>query len=290
MIGIFDSGTGGLTILEACRRRLPDQSFLYLGDHAAAPYGHLENEEILALTIAGVRTLFQEGCDLVILACNTAAAVALRRIQQEWLPENYPERRVLGVLVPMVEAVTGTPWSASREPAGTPRLPETLVLFATTKTVAAGSYLEEIEKRAPELRVVQQACPGLVAAIEEAAAPDAIAKLVDGFVGAALEKVGATPPASAILGCTHFPLVARDFAHALPAGTRVHAQPRAVAEALAGYLGKHRRFAEGGTQGAVIYMTTSRPEALSGLRRCFPMLAPKFVSLADLEKGCFDRA
>lgn len=288
MIGLFDSGTGGLTILEACRRRLPEQSFLYLGDHAAAPYGHLENQEILALTIAGVEALFQAGCGLVVLACNTAAAVALRRIQQGWLPQHYPERRVLGVLVPMVETVTGSPWSASQEPAGAPRRPETLVLFATTKTVAAGSYLEEIEKRAPELRVVQQACPGLVAAIEEAQAPDAIAKLVDGFVRAALEKVGDRPPASAILGCTHFPLVEEDFAHALPAGTRVHAQPRAVAEALAAYLRKHSRFAGKGSQGSITYMTTSRPETLFGLRRCFPILAPKFVALADTAKGCFD--
>src|SRR5512143_3424185 len=112
MIGVFDSGHGGLTVLRALVDHLPDRRFAYLGDHANAPYGNRSPEEIYRCTLAGVERLFGLGCRLVILPCNTASALALRRLQQSWLPVAYPERRVLGVLVPMVEAITGVPWMA----------------------------------------------------------------------------------------------------------------------------------------------------------------------------------
>ncbi len=107
---MFDSGHGGLTVLRALVARLPERVFLYLGDHGHAPYGEREDAEIHDLTRANVTRLFDRGCALVLLACNTAAAVALRRLQQDWLPGAYPDRRVLGVFVPMVEAVTQVPW------------------------------------------------------------------------------------------------------------------------------------------------------------------------------------
>ncbi|MEE8505577.1 MAG: glutamate racemase, partial [Kiloniellales bacterium] len=106
MIGVFDSGHGGLTVLRALKARINGHGFAYLGDHANAPYGERAPEEIYDFTVANVERLFGLGCRLVLLACNTAAAIALRRLQQDWLPTAYPERRVLGVFVPMVEAVT----------------------------------------------------------------------------------------------------------------------------------------------------------------------------------------
>ena len=121
MIGVFDSGHGGLTVLRALVARLPEQVFLYLGDHGHAPYGEREDAEIHDLTRASVTRLFDRGCRLVLLACNTAAAVALRRLQRDWLPSAYPDRRVLGVFVPMVEAVTEVSWDLESPPGGRAR-------------------------------------------------------------------------------------------------------------------------------------------------------------------------
>lgn len=258
MIGVFDSGSGGLTILEALHRRMPDQDFLYLGDHANAPYGHRSNERIVDLTRDGVETLFEAGCSLVILACNTAAAVALRTLQQKWLPRAYPGRRILGVLVPMVEAITGVPWS-QEHPGENITRPDgkTILLFATQKTVNSGAYLEEVAKRAPNIRLVQKACPGLVDAIEGAAGPRPLTGLIEGYVLEALEDAGGKPDA-ALLGCTHFPLVRPYFEAALPEGVELLSQPNVVATSLEGYLKRHPEFAHKGS-GKVKLLTTGRP-------------------------------
>ncbi|WP_417451648.1 glutamate racemase [Kordiimonas sp.] len=239
MIGVFDSGSGGLTILDALHRHMPEQDFLYLGDHANAPYGHRSNEQIVEMTRTNIRTLFEAGCSLVVLACNTAAAVALRTLQQQWLPEAYPDRRILGVLVPMVEAITGVPWSQQHPGeviSQTPR--KTILLFATQKTVSSGAYLEEVAKRAPNIRLVQKACPGLVDAIEGASGPRPLAGLIEGYVAEALEDAG-TRPDAALLGCTHFPLVRSYFEQALPQGMELLSQPYVVANSLADYLRRH---------------------------------------------------
>ena len=155
MIGVFDSGYGGLTVLRALVGALPDRTFLYLGDHAAAPYGNRSPDEIVMLTRTAVERLFGSGCRLVVLACNTAAAIALRKLQQEWLPIAYPDHRILGVLVPMVEAITGQSWMS--DPSGarreSPFRPaRTVAVFATRQTVASNAYPGEIGKRAPEYR------------------------------------------------------------------------------------------------------------------------------------------
>ncbi|MEE9208969.1 MAG: glutamate racemase, partial [Kiloniellales bacterium] len=149
MIGVFDSGHGGLTVLGALVARLPERGFIYLGDHGHAPYGERSPAEIAELTVANVERLFAEGCRLVLLACNTAAAIALRRLQQEWLPGAYPGRRVLGVFVPMVEAVTAVPWKLQEPPAGARREPALVGVFATRRTVESGAYAREIGLRAP---------------------------------------------------------------------------------------------------------------------------------------------
>jgi glutamate racemase len=116
MIGVFDSGHGGLTVLRAFPEQFPNRSFLYYGDHAHIRYGDRRSVEFVALTRAAVDLLFKRGRRLVILACNTAAAVALRTLQREWLPKHYPDHRILGVLVPTVEALTGLPWQSNEPP------------------------------------------------------------------------------------------------------------------------------------------------------------------------------
>ena len=242
MIGVFDSGHGGLTVLRALKARLKGHGFAYLGDHAHAPYGERDPEEIYDFTVANVERLFGLGCRLVLLACNTAAAVALRRLQQDWLPTAYPERRVLGVFVPMVEAVTNVPWQIEVPVPAVLPAARLIGVFATRRTVESGAYGREIARRAPDVRVVQQACHGLVARIEEDAPAQAIAPLVVGFVAGLLAQAEGPPPDSVILGCTHYPLVAGTFAEALPPQVRIFAQPELVAASLADYLTRHPEF------------------------------------------------
>ncbi len=282
MIGVFDSGHGGLTVLRALVARLPERVFLYLGDHGHAPYGERADAEIYDLTRASVTRLFDRGCRLVLLACNTAAAVALRRLQQDWLPGAYPERRVLGVFVPMVEAVTEVPWHleappTDAQPAGARREPAVVGVFATRRTVASGAYPREIARRAPQIRVVQQACPGLVALIEAGAAPVDLEAAIVGPVGDLTAQLEGAVPDSVILGCTHYPLVAEAFAKALPAGVPLYSQPALVAESLAGYLTRHSEFdAPAAPRAATRFLTTGDPAAVAALAKRFFGAALRF--------------
>lgn len=239
MIGFFDSGSGGLTIMEGCRKVMPDASFVYLGDHANAPYGHRDNQAIVDLTKAGVDALFKQGCTLVVLACNTAAAVALRTLQQEWLPQAWPDRNILGVLVPMVEAVSGVAWADEQPSQESAKDVRNIILFATRKTVESGAYAEELAKRAPNLTLIQKACPGLVDAIEGGAGQLPLAGLVKGYVDEASEGLGSGRFDTAVLGCTHFPMVEHLFRQALGADMPLYSQPDVVAEALVRYIAAH---------------------------------------------------
>lgn len=264
---MFDSGHGGLTVLRAVLARLPGQPFVYLGDHANAPYGGRSPEDVFHLTRRGVEALFDQGCRLVVLACNTAAAAALRRLQQQWLPIAYPDRRVVGVLVPMVEAITRVPWRA-RTPAAEPPPAETVAVFATAGTVATGAYSREVALRAPTVRVYQQACPDLVPLIERGAGDQALRPVVGAHVAALAATMRRATPDAALLGCTHYPLVAHLFAEALPPGVRILDQPAVVAESLAGYLRRHPAFAGDGP-GDVRYLTTGDAERVDPLARRF---------------------
>jgi glutamate racemase len=242
-IGVFDSGHGGLTILRGLIDRLPRQRFIYLGDHAHAPYGSRPPAEIVALTRRNVTRLFELGCRLVILACNTAAAVALRQLQQGWLQETYPDHRILGVLVPMVETIARTSWYSDLPDRSLPA--ETVAVFATQATVDAGSYAIEVHKRAPQLRVVQRACPELAGLIEADAGDAVIAPIVARHVAALIGEAGGAPD-KAVLGCTHYPLIQHLFRASLPPETEILSQPRRVAESLTAYLWRHpdyRQFA-----------------------------------------------
>ena len=259
MIGVFDSGHGGLTVLRALVRELPERGFVYLGDNAHAPYGDRTPEDIYRLTLACLERLFGFGCRLVVVACNTAAAIGLRRLQQTWLPLHHPDRRVIGVLVPMVEAVTGVPWMAEIEAGRHRGEPRTVAVFATRLTVQSGAFVHEIRKRAAEITVVQQACPALVRLIEQAAPLAQLRPAVQHYTAELMETLNAIPPSAAILGCTHYPLVQNLFAEALPNGVELLSQPEITAKSLAAYLVRHPEFDR--ADGQPIRFYTSGPAA-----------------------------
>lgn len=269
MIGVFDSGVGGLTVLRGLVRELPGRSFVYLGDNAHAPYGDRSPEEIYRLTLAALERLFGLGCRLIVMACNTASAVGLRRLQQDWLPRAHPDCRVIGVLVPMVEAVTGVPWSTPQAPAGRPLgVARTVAVFATRPTVESGAFVREIGKRAPEISVVQQACPRLVPLIEHGGSATALREAVEHDVDALLARTHGAAPDAAILGCTHYPLVQPLFAAALPAGVRLLSQPAVTAASLRAYLVRHPDLDAAGPAPARFY-TTGPADAVAGLAARF---------------------
>jgi len=277
VIGVFDSGHGGLTVLRALADRLPGHGFVYLGDHANAPYGERDAEDVYRLTVANVERLFRLDCRLVILACNTAAAVALRRLQRTWLDDAWPGRRVLGVLVPVVEAIARQPWHVEVPHTGPDAPQETVAIFATRRTVESRAYVGEILKRAPDVLIVQQACPGLVDAIEAGAPERDIDSIVEGFVARLLDGMQGVLPDVAVLGCTHYGLAARAFRKVLPSGTVILHQPQLVAESLSDYLARHGEFAaEPEEAGVVRFLTTGDPVVVSRLARRFYGAAAAF--------------
>jgi glutamate racemase len=259
-IGVFDSGLGGLTILSALATALPGQDFVYLGDNANAPYGWKAPTEIYELTIAGVERLFREGCGLVLLACNTASAVALHDLQVNWL--NPATNRVLGVFVPVIEHLTRRDWGDNTPPTHTGL--RDVALFATPATVRSGAFPRELRFRARDVTVVPQACTGLVEAIE-AGDLDRAAGIARDHVAALLARLPV--PQSAVLGCTHYPLVEAAFRAALPPTTTLVSQPDLIAASLRDYLKRHPRFA-GGT-GAVRYLTTGDPATVGARAAAF---------------------
>ncbi|HMA16435.1 MAG: glutamate racemase [Bacteroidota bacterium] len=270
MIGVFDSGHGGLTVLHALTRRLPGEGFIYFGDHGNAPYGPRPEEEIYALTLAAVERLFAEGCLLVLLACNTASAIALRRLQQDWLPTAAPERRVLGVFVPMVEVLAGVSWRDGTKVSGKVAPDGMVAVFATQRTIHSGAYPFEIGLRAPHMRVVSQACPHLAAAIEADEPESVLRSLVAGYVAAMLQQTEGRAPDAAVLGCTHYPLVAHHFAEALPPQVLLLDQPDIVADSLADYLTRHDRFAARTEEaGHRRFLTTGDPARVSAFASRF---------------------
>ena len=267
-IGVFDSGIGGLSIHKALVARLPHADFVYLADQAMTPYGGRPGEEIVALTRAGCERLFAEGCDLVVLACNTAAAVALRRLQQTWLPD-YRRAigrwvNVLGIIVPTIEAGTGLPWEHEAERRGDKieRL-DVLGIFCTPATAASRVYEIEIDKRSEDVAVFCEPCPNLARDIEDGLAADRLAASIAGHVADLTRRVG-RPPDRAILGCTHYEITAEMFRAALPAGTPLIHQPRATADALALYLERHPDF-DPGRGGDRRFLTTGEAGRQNGL-------------------------
>jgi len=271
-IGVFDSGVGGLSVHRALVRKLPAADFIYLGDQANAPYGGKSGEEIVELTKAGCVRLFDEGASLIVLACNTASAIALRRLQQTWLPSYRKSLsrpvNVLGIIVPTIEAATGLPWEHESERRGDKvEKVDILAVFATRATVASRVYEIEIDKRRQDVAVFSEACPGLAQMIEDGAGAVDLAKTIDAHVKAITTRIG-RPPDRAILGCTHYELVADIFRAALPRGCPIIHQPAATADAVERYLERHPEY-DPGTGGARRFLTTGEPGAQNALVEAF---------------------
>ncbi|MCM1029104.1 MAG: glutamate racemase [Pseudoflavonifractor sp.] len=251
-IGIFDSGYGGLTILSAIRRRLPQYSYLYLGDNARAPYGTRSFDIVYQFTLEAVKALFERGCHLVILACNTASAKALRTIQQRDLPQIDPSRRVLGVIRPTVETLGSISHTGH------------IGIFATQGTVDSHSYDMEIAKLHPSFTVTSMACPMWVPLIENGEAADPGADyFVDKYVGRMLRATEGNID-TIILGCTHYPILYPKIRQAVPPAINVISQGEIVANSLADYLERHPEMERRCRIGATCtYLTTESPEKFS---------------------------
>lgn len=253
-IGLFDTGHGGLTIYKSLKAAMPHQSFVYLGDHAHAPYGQRSGADILALTKNAIAMLFEQGCPLVVLACNTATAVALRSLQQNWLPQSaYKANRVLGIIAPTVEAATGVNWGDAQHQT---QQNDVLAVFATQRTIESGVYEIEIRKRSPKVEVVQQICAHLAGAIEEGASEAVLEEQVRDAVAACLKQTHGRALSRAILGCTHFPIVEHLFKKYLPSETQILSQGPAVAARLTDYLNRHPEFAKHGQNSADRFITS----------------------------------
>lgn len=225
-IGVFDSGYGGLTILHEIRQLLPQYDYMYLGDNARAPYGSRSFEVVYKFTRQAVLKLFEQGCHLVILGCNTASAKALRSIQHRVLPELCPDRRVLGIIRPTAESISEL--TTTRH----------IGILATEGTIRSRSYELEIEKQAPDVKVSGQACPLWAAIVEanEADSPGA-----DYFVKKRIDQLMLQDPNidAIVLGCTHYPLLMRSIVRNCPPGVRIVPQGAYVANSLKDYLARH---------------------------------------------------
>lgn len=225
-IGVFDSGYGGLTVLKEIIAELPQYEYIYLGDNARTPYGNRGFDTIHAYTLECVQKLFDMGCPLVILACNTASAKALRTIQQQDLPKIAPDKRVLGVIRPTTEMV------------GTITQTGEVGILATNGTVASESYPIEIKKFFPHVQTYQLACPMWVPLVENNEHENAGA---DFFVKEYIDKILSYSPNidTLVLGCTHYPLLMKKIKQYLPGGIAVLSQGKLVGHSLKDYLKRH---------------------------------------------------
>lgn len=247
-IGIFDSGYGGLTILHGIRQLLPQYDYLYLGDNARAPYGTRSFDVVYEFTRQAVVRLFEMGCQLVILGCNTASAKALRTIQQHDLPQIDPNRRVLGIIRPTAEII------------GTLTQSRHIGVFATEGTIKSESYPLEIHKLFPDIHVSGVACPFWVPLVEynEANSPGA-----DYFIKKRIDQLMNLDPLidTVILGCTHYPILLPKISQYLPKGIRIVSQGEYVAKSLQQYFLRHPDMEQRCTRnGEVHYLTTENPD------------------------------
>lgn len=256
-IGIFDSGYGGLTIFDKIREAMPQYDYIYLGDNARTPYGTRSFEVVYRFTRQAVMKLFAEGCQLVILACNTASAKALRTIQQKDLPSWDPSRRVLGVIRPTVELIDSLSHTKH------------VGILGTNGTISSGSYAIEIEKMFPHIRVTGEACPMWVPLVEnnEFDSPGA-----DYFVKKHLDHILTADPDidMLVLACTHYPLLTEKIRSHLPFGTTLFAQGEHVAESLKDYLRRHPEMDERLTRQAQCrFLTTESASKFSDAASVF---------------------
>lgn len=282
MIGVFDSGLGGLTVLHALVERFPGLAFTYLGDHAHVPYGNRPSEEIVDLTRNATEALFRRGAKLVLLGCNTATAVAARRLQKEWLAESgwlAKGHNVLGIVAPTVEAATQTPWSVTTPQYPQKNLDDRIAIFGTLRTIQSNVYVEEIRKRCPKVTVIQQVCSELAGAIEAEASTAELERLVKQGIDGALAQANGQSIHRAILGCTHFPLVEPLFRKHLPPYVRILSQPAIVADSFEDYLSRKPQYLTPGEAPGLTLLTTGDPAAVSARAHVF---WPNGLSFAEV--------
>lgn len=250
-IGIFDSGYGGLTVLSAIRKKLPAYDFFYLGDNARAPYGNRSFEVVHEFTWQAVRFLFEQGCPLIILACNTSSAKALRTIQQTQLPSFFPDRRVLGVIRPSTESISD--WTKTNH----------VGILGTQGTIQSNSYSIELEKFAPQVRVFQLACPMWVSLIENNYHQSEVGKSI---IRQDVEKLMNMNDKidTIVLACTHYPLIESLIKQIVGPDIKVYSQGNTVAEKLKLYLDRHPEIDNQlSKKGIAKYFTTENPEVFN---------------------------
>lgn len=251
MIGIFDSGFGGLTVFKEIKKVLPEYSYIYLGDNARTPYGGRSQEVIFNFTKEAVKYLFDKGCKLVIIACNTASAEALRKLQQEWLPKKYPDRRILGVIHPVVEDAVKASKSGK------------IGVIGTKSTIESGAYERELKSQKREVKIFQNACPLLVPLVEEGMIKKPETKMI---IKKCLRPIKEKEIDTLILGCTHYPLLMKEITRI--AGKRINVldAPKIVAEKLVDYLMRHPEIeSKLKKDRQVKYLTTDSPEKFEEL-------------------------
>ncbi|NRF39774.1 glutamate racemase [Pedobacter foliorum] len=250
-IGVFDSGYGGLTVFKSIAEKLPQYNYIYFGDNARSPYGDHSFDTVYQYTLECVEWLFAQGCQLVILACNTASAKALRSIQQKVLPVKYPNNRVLGVIRPTAEVVGG--FTSSK----------TIGVMGTRGTVNSESYLIEINKFFPEVKVLQQSCPMWVPLVENNEHLDPGADyFVEKYINELLDKDNNID--CILLACTHYPLLIPKIKEMLPENVSLLGQGDIVANSLVQYLKNHPEIASKvGVEGKKSFFTSGDAEVFN---------------------------
>lgn len=263
MIGIFDSGYGGLTIFKEILKKLPQYDYIYLGDNFRAPYGNRSQEAIYNFTHQAVEYLFNQGCELVILACNTASADALRKLQQNYLPKKYPstnsgqgpDRRILGVIRPMAEMAV----KISRG--------KRIGVVGTRSTVESGTFIKELQEQNPAVKVFQQACPLIVPLVEENWLTKPETKMI---IKKYLRPLKNFQIDTLLLGCTHYILLIKEFRRIMGKSVRVPHPGEIVAASLADYLTRHPELEKKLSKNKKTqYLTTDCPERFSEQAKLF---------------------
>ncbi|MFN2456996.1 MAG: glutamate racemase [Chitinophagaceae bacterium] len=247
-IGVFDSGYGGLTVLRQLINKLPQYDYIYLGDNARSPYGNRSFNTVYRYTLQCVEWLLQQNCPLIVLACNTASAKALRTIQQKHLPQLNPAARVLGVIRPTTEII------------GRCSKSKNIGILATTGTVQSNSYLLEIEKFFPDVHITQEACPMWVPLVES---NEHLGEGADYFIKKHIDNIFSANPSidTLLLACTHYPLLKQKIEQFVPPGMQVISQAEIVAESLEDYLIRHPEIENCiSKEGKKIFYTTDSSE------------------------------
>jgi glutamate racemase len=266
LIGVFDSGLGGLTVLKKFLSQLPGYHYIYLGDNARVPYGDKSPETIYNYSVQALEFLFKKDCHLVIIACNTASAQALRKIQQNWLPINYPQRRVLGVIKPLAEA------SALNENV------KKIGIIGTKATINSKAYSKEIKGLNPKLKVYEQAAPLLVPLIEEGRVNKQETKII---LESYLKPLKAKGVNSLILACTHYPFLEKAIKKIMGKNVLVSDTGKIISASLKDYLLRHPELNIIKKRTSCDFYTTDNPNIFK--KQAEKFLAQKIKSISKIK-------